>query len=178
MGIKFNAANNMSSFVSSKASQVGLAYKKLKPFIVHASIPQRKLLIKAKIESIALYGSVLLFKENEHIQKWFENIIMQINKWIINENCFKKRYTKICKAIKVDDPSQIILKNNITHICKLLSEKEVGKSSLTKHIDLYNALPFEWKTLKIPVLKRRLRKMKVSVTIWKTHTLTHVIMTP
>ena len=116
---------------------------------------------------------------------------MQINKWIINENCFKKRYTKICKAIKVDDPSQIILKNNIAHICKLISEKEVGqlmdkliinkhtgskiymrdpqkpsaKSLLTRHIDLYNALPFELKTLKIPVLKRRLRKMKVSITI-------------
>ena len=44
-------------------------------------------------------------------------------------------------------------------------QKPSAKSSLTRHIDLYNALPFEWKTLKIPVLKRRLRKMKVTVTI-------------
>ena len=68
-GIEFNAANDMLLYVSSMASRVDMAFKNLQPFIKHASIPQRKvIIIRSKIESIALYGSVLMFKESESIQ--------------------------------------------------------------------------------------------------------------
>ena len=168
-------------------SRVGLAYKKLLLFIQHASLEQRKILIKAKIESLALYGGALIFNESESLKKRFLNIIMKINKWVLKENCFRKKNKEVCEKIKVDEPDQIFKKTNIIYICKIMRDKACdqilnkliinkragskiyikaphkpsSKSSLVRHIDLFNALPFELKTAKITSIKRRLKKEKV-----------------
>ena len=93
LGIYFNSSNDMSNHISKTASRVGLAYKNLLPYIKYSSLHQRKILIKSKIESIALYGSPLMFNQSDHIQKRFLAIRMRINKWILREN-FSKRKTR------------------------------------------------------------------------------------
>ena len=177
----------MSSHISKTASRVGLAYKNLCPYLKHSSLVQRKILIKSKIESIALYGSPLLFNESEHMQKRFMSILMRINKWILRENCFLKKNSEVCEKIKVDEPEQAYLKANVLHIIKIIKEREVdqmldklamnnrlgskiyikephkpsSKSSIIRHIELYNALPFELKSMKISSIKRKFKKHDV-----------------
>ena len=187
LGVKFNAANDMSSHVSSIASCVGRAYKNLQPFIKHASLAQRRVIIRAKVESIALYASPLVFNESESTQKRLKNILMKINKWILQENWYKKKNKDICEKIKVEEPEQKLLKNNVLYICKIMQEREVqqilnkmiinkragskvymrnpqkpmSKSSIIRHVSLFNALPLDLKNLSIQRLKRKLRKMQV-----------------
>ena len=67
--VRFNAANDMSSHLSAVASCVGLAYKQLQPYLQHATLPQRKIILKSKVESIALYASPLMFNETESVKK-------------------------------------------------------------------------------------------------------------
>ena len=112
---------------------------------------------------------------------------MKINKWIMKENTYKKKYKEICQKLKVEETSQIILKNNVLHICKMMKEQVVdqlmkklvinkrtgskvylrepqktnSKSSLIRHITLFNALPLDLKLLPIPRLKRKLKKMQL-----------------
>ena len=166
---------------------MGLAYKNLLPFIKYSSLHQRKILIKSKIESIALYGSPLLFNESDHIQKRFMAILMRINKWILRENCFKKKNSEVCAKIKVDEPEQAYLKANVLHILKIFKDNDVdqirnqfsinkrlgtkiylrephkpsSRSSIIRHIELYNALPIETKTMKISSLKRKFKNHDV-----------------
>ena len=85
-------------------------------------------------------------------------------------------------------PDQIILKTNVMYVAKLLHEKSVkqimnkliinnrtgtkiymknpqkltSKASLIRHIELYNSLPHDLKTLNPQRLKRRLKKMTVT----------------
>ena len=91
LGIKFNASNDMSTHVTTLASRVGLVYRKLQPFLSHASVPQRKIILRSKIESIALCGSILFFNESERVKRRYEGILMRINKWIVNESFFQEK---------------------------------------------------------------------------------------
>ena len=187
LGIHFNASNNMSTHISKTASRVGLAYKNMLPYLNHSNINQRKILIKSKIESIALYGSPLIFNETEHIQKRFFAILMKINKWILRENTFRKANKEICAKLKIDEPEQTFLKSNVLHIAKIVKDREVGqimeklyinnrigskiyfkdpqkpssRSSLIRHVDLYNALSLDTKAMKISSLKRKFKKHDV-----------------
>ena len=68
----------MNTHVASVASNVGMIYKKLSPYIRHADQTQRRLILTAKLEAVALYASPLLFNESEVVQKRFENIVMRI----------------------------------------------------------------------------------------------------
>ena len=187
LGIYFNSSNDMSNHISKTASRVGLAYKNLLPYIKYSSLHQQKILIKSKIESIALYGCPLIFNQNDHIQKRFLAILMRINKWILRENCFKKKNKEVCAKIKADEPDQVYLKANVLHILKLIRDNDVdqilekftinkrlgtkiylkephkpsSRSSIIRHVDLYNALPIETKTLKISSLKRKFKNHDV-----------------
>ena len=112
---------------------------------------------------------------------------MRINKWILRENCFRKKNREVCGKIKVDEPEQAYLKANVLHIIKIIKEREVdqmldklamnnrlgskiyikephkpsSKSSIIRHIELYNALPFELKSMKISSIKRKFKKHDV-----------------
>ena len=127
LGIHFNSSNNMSTHIGKTASRVGLAFKNLLPYLNHSTLSQRKILIKSKIESIALYGSPLIFNETEHIQKRFMAILMKINKWILRENTFRKSNKEICSKLKTDEPEQTFLKANVLHIIKIVKDREVGQ---------------------------------------------------
>ena len=82
LGVHFNSSNNMESHMLSVASRIGLAFKKLEPFIAHAPPKQRKTIINSKLRSIALYCSPLFFNESTHCKKRFESVLMTINKKI------------------------------------------------------------------------------------------------
>ena len=157
------------------------------PYLKHSTLHQRKILVKSKIESIALYGSPLFFNEVEHIQRRFMAILMCINKWILRENCFRKANSEVCAKLKVDEPEQSYLKANVLHILKIIKDREVdqimdklainnrlgskiyikephkpsSRSSLIRHIELYNALPFELKSMKIASIERKFKKNDV-----------------
>ena len=93
----------------------------------------------------------------------------------------------MCAKLKVDEPEQSFLKANVIHILKIIKDREVGqiieklsinnrlgskiyfkdsqkpssRSSLIRHIDLYNALPFDLKSMKISSIKRKFKKHDV-----------------
>ena len=69
LGVGFHFKNNKEAHISAIASQVGMAYQKLKPFIQHAPPEQGKTIILSKIESIALYTAPLIFNEKESLKK-------------------------------------------------------------------------------------------------------------
>ena len=55
----------------------------------------------------------------------------------------------------------IINKRSGSKVYLKAPHKPSSKLSLIRHIDLFNALPFELKTAKIPSIKQRLKKEKV-----------------
>ena len=107
----------------------------------------------------------------------------------VKDQTFKKKNKDICNKLKVDEPAQVFLKSNILYICKIMRERQVdqiidklvvnkrtgskiyikephkpsSKSSLIKHIKIYNALSFEVKSAKIASIKRRFKKENVEV---------------
>ena len=98
------------------------------------------------------------------------------------------KYKNICQDIEVDEPKQLILKQNTKFICKLMSERKVdqllnlmlinprlgtkvymadphkpsSKAAIIRLIQLYNALPLELKSLNQPRLRCKLKKFDVS----------------
>ena len=108
LGIRFNESNNMNAHVSSILSSIGLAFNWLKPYLQHALMQQRRIIIQSKLESKALYKAPILFNESENIKKRFEGIILRLNKGIYGGNTYQKRYKDICKEIKVEPPNQKI----------------------------------------------------------------------
>ena len=188
LGVKFNSNHNMNSHISALASTVGMNYKKIQPYIAHAPMSQRRTILKTKLEPIAMYAAPLLFNESELCKKRLENILMNVNKWIYGKTTYMKSYKEICQEIQVEPPKQVILKTNTRYICKLMFEKQVTqlmnflkinkrtgskvylkephkastKASLNRHIDLFNTLPLELKTLNPKRLKRKLAKLSVS----------------
>ena len=178
----------MNTHLSATASAVGLAYKYIQPYLKHAPIGQRKVILTSKVQSIAFYRAPLVFNESESQKKRLEGILMMVNKWIYGNNTFKLNYKKICESIKVKPPDQKIIKINTQYITKILFEKEVeqildmlilnkrlgskvyirhtlkpsSKASLVRHISLFNALPLDLKLLNPSRLKRKLTKLNVS----------------
>ena len=53
LGICFNESNNINAHVSSILSSIGLAFNRLKPYLQHASMQQRRIIIQSKLESKA-----------------------------------------------------------------------------------------------------------------------------
>ena len=98
LGIRFNSYNNMNTHLSATASAVGLAYKYIQPYLKHAPIGQRKVILTSKVQSIALYGAPLVFNESESQKKRLEGIIMMVNKWIYGNNTFKLNYKSQSKS--------------------------------------------------------------------------------
>ena len=127
LGVRFNSSNNLNAHVSALSSSVGMAYNKIKPYIVNASPKQRRIILKAKIESIALYAAPLAFNESESIKKRLENLIMRVYKWIYQKPTFIKKYEEICAEIGVDSPKQQILKTNTKYITKIMHDREVDQ---------------------------------------------------
>ena len=192
-GVKFDSNNSMNSHVASIASRIGLNFQQLKPFLKHANMQQRKTIMRSKLESIALYASPLLFNESQSCTKRLESVIMTIYKWIYNRCTYRKKYSDICKEIKIEEPSQTLLKNNAKFICKIMYEKKVdhltnlmiinpwigtkiylvdpqkqqSKSAIIRLVHLYNALPLELKTFNPQRLKRRLSRLDISFKDWK-----------
>ena len=107
LGVNFNASNTMETHNSAIALKTGLAYKKLKPYIIHAPPKQRKIMMTSKQQLIALYCSPLFFNESMHCKKRLESVIMNINKRIYNKNTFIVKYKDICQDIKVDEQHKI-----------------------------------------------------------------------
>ena len=50
---------------------------------------------------------------------------MKIYKWIYNRNTYMVKYSDICLDVKVEEPSQKLLKNNTKFICKIMFKKKV-----------------------------------------------------
>ena len=108
--------------------------------------------------------------------------------WIYNRCTFKVKTKDILTEVRVNEPSQTLLKVNTKFICKIMNENKVdqilnlfiknrctdskvylvdpqkdqSKSAIIRHIKLYNALPLEIKVLNPQRLKRKLRKHNVT----------------
>ena len=99
---------------------------------------------------------------------------MKVNKWIFKRSTYRKKHEDICKEIKNEPPDQKILKANVRYITKVIYEREVkqlidmltikpnSKSSLIRHLKLYNALPNDIKLSNPMKIRRTLKKLTVS----------------
>ena len=135
-----------------------------------------------------LYGAPIIFNESDYCITQLESILMGFYKWIYNKNTYVVKYRKISKDIKVEEPSQKLLKANTRFICKAMLENKVDQllncmvihprtetksymvdpekknysAVIIRHNHLYNALPYDLKVLNPERLKRKLSKLHVT----------------
>ena len=117
---------------------------------------------------------------------------MKLNRLIFNQNTYKMSNKRICKNIQVELPDQLIKKNTLNMIHKLvvkretdsiakririqrhtrtsskislnlnLKTKKAKRSILYKGIKMYNAIPANLKTLSVSLFKKRLKKYHIN----------------
>ena len=137
--------------------------------------------------SKVLYGAPLYTGQTQTVKETINTVIMRCNREIHKGNTFKVNNKRVCKEIKVDEPMQLILKQGILFIHKVLfnqyppsileevclpkSERNVEismhyipktdtgkKTCIYANIALYNSLNESLKSMPPKALKRYISK--------------------
>ena len=98
----------------------------------YMSLKTRKEIVYAKIGSILLYGSPLYCGQTQEIRNNLTTQLMKLNRLIFNQNTYKMSNKRICKSIQVELPDQLIKKNTLNMIHKLVVKRETD--SIAKRI--------------------------------------------
>ena len=96
------------------------------------SLKTRKEIVQAKIGSLLLYGSPLYCGQTQEIRNNLTTQLMKLNRLIFNQNTYKMSNKRICKNIQVELPDQLIKKNTLNMIHKLVVKRETD--SIAKRI--------------------------------------------
>merc|ERR1711954_265018 len=107
-----------------------MEYHKLKPALPQMSLKQRRITINAKVRTHIMYMMPLTISQPQYVRERIYRLIMKVNRWILRENTFKMRNSKICKKIGMPLPEQEMLKCSlkffhnlvVTRNCTSLSE--------------------------------------------------------
>ena len=156
----------------------------MKPFLPFLTIPDRKIIVEAKLKSIIDYGVPLFQGENQMIMNKLEATYMSVNRIIRGGLTYKVSKVKICKDIKSDLPAKHIRNATLNFIHKHLHHRKcsalidqlwipkrksspifvrnpqngVYHGSIDRIIDMYNNLPTEAKSLRPGPFKRYMKK--------------------
>ena len=127
----------------------------------------------------------LTILQPQYVRERIYRLIMKVNRWILRENTFKMRNTKICKKIGMPPPEQEMLKCSLkffhnlvlTRNCASLTEllrfprrttsrithkypkKMYFRTAIEHMTELFNQQDSSLKTLSKPRLKRKLVKI-------------------
>ena len=69
LGDRFNSFNYLNAHMLTLSSSEELTFNKLKLYIQHASLRERRLIMQAKLESLALCAASLCFNKSESVTK-------------------------------------------------------------------------------------------------------------
>ena len=162
-----------------------MEYHLIKPALQYMTLEQRKIIINSKVRTHILYMLPLTISQPQYVRERIFRLMMKVNRWILRENTYKMRNSKICKKIGMPLPEQEMLKcclkffNNLvesrhcTNLCELIRfprritsrlthrfpKKNFCKTSLEHMTELYNQQDSSIKQLSKPRLKRKLVKL-------------------
>ena len=120
---------------------------------------------------------------------------MRVNRAMFVNTQGLRSTTAICKALNIDEPRQELVKASFSHIHKIIENKKPkqiidklklpnrktgkvyirggirpvrsSKSHINAAIDLYNAIPPDFRTLKHKQMKSKLKKVKIEYSVFK-----------
>ena len=149
----------------------------------------------AKVKPIATYGSQLVLGQSQQIIQRACALIMRVNRAMFVNTQGLRSTTAICKALNIDEPRQELVKASFSHIHKIIENKKPkqiidklklpnrktgkvyirggirsvrsSKSHINAAIDLYNAIPPDFRTLKHKQMKSKLKKVKIEYSVFK-----------
>ena len=135
-----------------------------------------------------MYGSQLVLGQSQQIIQRACTLIMRVNRAMLTNIEGLRSTSAICKKLNIHEPQQELVKSSFSHIHKIIENKKpqqiIDKLNLPKRstgkvyikggirsvrssrshinaaIDLYNAIPSDFRTLKHKKLKSKLKKLK------------------
>ena len=195
LGFHQNKRNTMDSQLTATASKVGLAMSKLRPALPYLTPETRKQLVNMKIKPIALYGIQLYLGQPQSIIYRAASQIQKVNRFMTTNPEGLKSISALCRYLDIDDPLQDIVKSSFTFIHKIIQTKRPeqiidqlniprrssakiyfkGKPNslrsrrtpINSCIDLYNAIPMDFKLLPHKKMKSKLKNLKINYSIYK-----------
>ena len=191
LGVTVNERNNLDTHINKMSVSIGLKYKEISHLVRYMNQDQRKIVMNAKLMSIVNFVSPLFLGQKKTTLMRLEVIIKRILRWTLKEPTYMVATRVICQKLQTDLPEQMILKNNLKYIHRIMTEgkveqilnelkiperssskiymknpsKETNKSSLEHQIDMYNALPNSLRILQPNKLKRKLRKSEFKLAL-------------
>ena len=168
---------------------------KLKPAPTFMSANIRKRIIESKVKPIVLYGSPLIMGQPQSVIQRACSLIMRVNKAMFTNTEGLRSSAAICKKLKIDDPRQDLIKSSFKFIHKIienhkpdqivnnlkLPKRKTGKvylqggtrsirntrSPINASIELFNAIPPDFRTIKHKRLKSKLKKVNIEYSLFK-----------
>merc|ERR1711954_228612 len=110
LGYHTNCRNNFDTHLSRLSRKLGIEFHKLEPALNYMSLEQRRVIINSKVRTHITYMLPLAISQPQYVRDRIAKLIMRVNRWILQENTFKVRNTKICKKIGIPPPEQEMLK--------------------------------------------------------------------
>ena len=195
LGFIQNRRNTMDTHINSMASKIGLTLSNLKPALQYMSPEIKKRVITAKVKSIALYGSQLIIGQSQNTIQRACALIMRVNRAMHNNTEGLRSTSAICRQLKIDEPRQEVIKITFSYIHKIIEHKQpeqiisklrlptrksgkiyirggfrsVRNISTPIHaaVELYNAIPQDFRKLKHKKLKSKLKKVEIQYSLFK-----------
>ena len=195
LGFILNRRNTLDSHLNAVASKIGLALSKLKPALSFMSSDLRKRIVTAKVKPIATYGSQLVLGQSQNIIQRACALIMRANRAMFTNIDGLRSTSAICNKLKIDEPRQELVKACFSHIHKIIENKKPqqivdklklpsrssgkvylkggirsvrsSKSHINAAIELYNAIPADFRTLKHKKMKSKLKKVNIQYSVFK-----------
>ena len=192
LGWWINKRMNMSTNLQRLKGIISMKVSKLRPIMKYMNLEIRKEVVYSKIGSILLYGSPLYCGHMQEIKNNLTAQLMKLNRLIYMNNTYKMSNQKICMLINVEMPDQMIKKNTLNLIHKLmikkkpqsilnrirenrhsrssakinlnlnLRTKKAKRSVLYRGIKLYNSIPTQLKSLSVKLFKKRIKKYHIN----------------
>ena len=144
LGIYLNPKNNFSSNIARARSNAFLRLNELKPLLENVpSIPNRRIIVSSSVISILRYCASLYCGQNNEIIDKFHTSIMRCYRVIYNQSTYMTRCEKICLAIKMPMPRELVVKDASNFIHRLLLDR--------RPVQLHNLLRFPNRETRITV---------------------------
>ena len=148
-----------------------------------------------KVKSPALYGSNLMIGESQQVIQRLTTILMRINRNMTTNPEGLRSSSALCKYLGIDEPKQELIKHNFTLFHKIIQHKQpedimsklkmprrrIGKvyisgsnmsmrsqrSPIMAGIQLYYAIPPDFRALPHKLMKRKLTKLQINYSMFK-----------
>ena len=195
LGFQQNRRNTMDTHLNTVSSNVGMLLAKLKPALTYMPDPIKKRIIQSKVKSVATYGLQLIIGQPQSIIQRACAILMNINRKMFTNIEGLRSTSAICRKLNLDEPRQEILKSGFKLIHKMIETRKpeqivnklkipsrksskvymrdgirsvrASRSPLNAALELYNAIPANFRVMNHKKMKRDLKKVSISYSLFK-----------